>query len=125
MSSDFEPRRRVVAVLPDLFFAAKVAATAEAAGARLDTVAPALAVIRCQESPTPALVILDLGADVAALETARALKADPLTRPIPIVGFYSHVDEETREAAIAAGVDRAMPRSVFSTRLPDLLRTGL
>jgi CheY-like chemotaxis protein len=118
--SDSDARRRVVAVLPDLFFAAKVAATAEAAGARLDTVAAGLARERCLEPPTPALVILDLAAD-ATMETARALKADPKTRAIPIVGFYSHVDDATRVAALAAGVDRAMPRSAFSTRLAEIL----
>ena len=40
-----------------------------------------------------------------------------------ITGFYSHVDGETRRRALAAGVDEAMPRSAFVTKLPELLTT--
>jgi len=51
----------------------------------------------------------------------RTLKADSRTRAIPIVGFYSHVEGERRRAALAAGIDEALPRSAFVVRLPALL----
>jgi len=38
------------------------------------------------------------------------------------VGFYSHVEAATRDAAHAAGIDLVLPRSAFAARLADLLR---
>lgn len=110
--------RRVVAVVPDLFFATRIAATAARLGVTLETPAlpQALEVIR--QRP-PDLVILDLRADPLAL--ARALKADPVTRNVPLIGFYPHVEGGLRTAALAAGVDRVLPRSAFTGRLAALL----
>ena len=39
---------------------------------------------------------------------------------MPVLGYYSHVDVATREAAEAAGVDLAVPRSRMARELPDL-----
>ena len=38
----------------------------------------------------------------------------------PVLGYYSHVDIETREAAEAAGVDLVVPRSRMARELPAL-----
>ena len=56
-----------------------------------------------------------------AAHLVRALKAEPDLAAVRVVGFYSHVDAALREAALAAGVDAALPRSAFTTRLPGLL----
>lgn len=40
---------------------------------------------------------------------------------MPVLGYYSHVDVETKEAAEAAGVDLAVPRSRMARELPDLV----
>ena len=112
--------RSVVAIVPDLFFAARIGATAEQLGVGLRTPAPdaALEAIR---SDRPDLVILDLAASGDPIALARALKADPATRAIPLVGFYPHVDRDLRERALTAGIERVMPRSAFTTGLPRLL----
>jgi len=112
--------RRVVAVVSDLFFATKIAATAEAAGVALETPSAGEVVERCREYP-PALVILDLGDGESQFAIARILKAIDSTAAIPIVGFYSHVDRATHDAALAAGVDQVLPRSDFTAQLPALL----
>ena len=39
---------------------------------------------------------------------------------VPVLGFYSHVNVETREAAEAAGVDLVVPRSRLARELPQL-----
>ena len=109
----------VIAVVPDLFFVAKLQATARAAGAELAVIPPARALERCVATP-PVRVLLDLHAD-GALALARALKADERTARIPLVGFYSHVETALRLEALAAGVDEALPRSAFVARLPALL----
>lgn len=112
--------RRVIAVVPDLFFATRIAGTARQVGVGLDLPAPgeALAAVR---AALPDMVILDLHAPGDPLGLARDLRADPATRSIPVVGFYSHVDQALREAALAAGLDRVLPRSAFTRRLPALL----
>lgn len=112
--------RNVVAVVPDLFFATRIASTAAQLGVTLEapTRAEALATIRRQP---PDLIILDLQAPGDPMSLARALKADPVTRNVTIVGFYPHVEGALREAALAAGVDLVLPRSAFTVRLPALL----
>jgi hypothetical protein len=39
----------------------------------------------------------------------------------PTLGFYSHVDVETRRRAEAAGFDLVVPRSRMARDLPDLV----
>ena len=113
--------RRVLAVIPDLFFATKVAATAKAGGIELELVAPARAAARVVEA-APALVILDLHA-ADAVQLLAALKV--AAPAVPVVGFYSHVETTLRDHALAAGADAALPRSQFVTKLAALLAHGL
>jgi hypothetical protein len=40
---------------------------------------------------------------------------------VPVLGYYSHVDVETRKAAEAAGVDLVVPRSRMARELPILV----
>jgi len=112
--------RRVVAVVPNLFFAARIAETAAQLGVELETVAPPGVAAAVGARPTD-LVVLDLGAAGDPVATARALKSAAATRDIPIVGFYPHVEGALREAALAAGVDHVLPRSAFTARLASLL----
>jgi CheY-like chemotaxis protein len=112
--------RKIGCVVQDLFFSARIHATAKALGVAVVDVKPDDLLAWCHEAK-PDLVILDLHGTGEPIECARALKADPATRDVPLVGFYSHVDEDVRRAAGAAGIDRVMPRSAFTARLADLL----
>ncbi|MGY9072042.1 MAG: hypothetical protein ACKVHU_03735 [Acidimicrobiales bacterium] len=38
-----------------------------------------------------------------------------------VIGFAPHVDDDLLQAAVEAGCDEALPRSVFFRRLADLL----
>jgi DNA-binding NarL/FixJ family response regulator len=118
--SDTHAARRIMAVVPDLFFAAKIAAVAKAAGVTLAFATAADVQARCAEAP-PDLVLLDLHAGPEVPDLIRALKAGDATRTVPLLGFHSHVDIETRKAALEAGIDRAMPRSAFVARLSAIL----
>jgi hypothetical protein len=40
---------------------------------------------------------------------------------VPVLGYYSHVDVDTKALADAAGVDKVVPRSRMSRELPDLV----
>jgi CheY-like chemotaxis protein len=70
----------------------------------------------------PRLVIADLQA-TGILDAVRDLRGDPKTAAVRIVGFYSHVEVATRDAALAAGVSEALPRSAFTARLAELLKS--
>ena len=114
---------RVVSVVTDLFFVARIAAVAKAVGVDVTSMAPQGALEKCIASP-PDLLIIDLHGPGDPLELARALKARDASRAVQIVGFYSHVEGEQRKAALEAGVDHVMPRSAFSVKLPALLTGG-
>ncbi len=113
--------RRALAVVPDLFFATKIAATAKVSGVELELVPPQRAAARMAEAPA-ALAVLDLHTkDAVAL--VKALKQAAPT--VPVVGFFSHVEVELRRDALAAGADAALPRSQFVTKLAALLSRGI
>jgi hypothetical protein len=40
---------------------------------------------------------------------------------VPILGYYSHVNVKTKQAADAAGIDLAVPRSRLARELPQLV----
>ena len=96
---------RVAAVVPDLFFASKVKETLTAAGHEVTTVPPG--------APFEAdVLIVDLDAAGADIE-----------RPggTPSLGFYSHVDVDTRTRAEQAGFDLVVPRSRMAREMPALV----
>ena len=117
MSGDPHP---VLVLAPDLFFATRITATARLVGAKIVESTASRLLEDCR-AHAPRLVIMDLHAAGEPLALARALKADPQTRAIPIVGFYSHVDQALREAALGAGIERVMPRSSFTAQLSGIL----
>jgi hypothetical protein len=98
---------RVLAVAPDLLLGSKVEATLSAAGHEV-TLVPALA-----EAPPDRADLLVADLDGESPEALVGLG-------VPVLGYYSHVDTETREAAEAAGVDLVVPRSRLARELPQL-----
>jgi len=113
----------VVALVDDLFFLAKIRETAQAVGVTVVTGDKHRGPAGIAEA-RPQAIYLDLNPrGLTAVDWIRALKGDPATRPIPIVGFVSHVQEELITAARAAGCDSVMARSAFVKQLPNLLRS--
>lgn len=98
---------RVVAVTPDLLLGSKVEAMLAAAGHEV-TLSPALSEAPLDEAD---LLVVDLD--------AQAPEALP-NLGIPVLGYYSHVNAETKEAADASGIDLAIPRSRMARELPQL-----
>jgi hypothetical protein len=99
---------RVVAVAPDLLLGSKVEAMLAAAGHEV-TLAAALAEAPLGEAE---LVVADLDAENPEALTGLG---------VPVLGFYSHVEVETKRAADAAGIDLAVPRSRMARELPQLV----
>jgi DNA-binding NarL/FixJ family response regulator len=105
---------RVVALAPDLLFASKIEATLRAAGHEVQI--ESIAAEAIGTSAGADVVIVDLHApdlDTAALVSSLAGK--------PLLGFYSHVDVETKEGAEAAGFDLVVPRSRMAREMAGLV----
>jgi DNA-binding NarL/FixJ family response regulator len=98
---------RVVSVADDLMLASRVDAMLTAAGHH---------------------VVLARSLQEASLDGAELIVADlDVEQPealvglgVPVLGYYSHVDAETRRAAVDAGVDLVVPRSRMNRELPAL-----
>lgn len=114
---------RVLALVDDLFFGAKLLETAQRLQVPLGLVRSPDEAIASARAGRPGLIILDLNAQgCQPLETLRRLKAEADIADIPTLGFFSHVQQELKSAAAEAGCDRILPRSAFSATLPDILR---
>jgi hypothetical protein len=98
---------RVVAVAPDLLLGSKVEAMLTAAGHDV-SLYPSLTEAPLDDAD---LIVADLDA-----ESPEAL----VGRGIPVLGFYSHVNAETRKASEEAGVDLIVPRSRMARELSEL-----
>jgi acetylornithine deacetylase/succinyl-diaminopimelate desuccinylase-like protein len=99
---------RVLSIATDLMLGSRVQEALTAAGHEVTT-APAL-----EETSWDGveLIVADLDA-----ENPEAL----VGLGIPVLGYYSHVDVATKEAAEAAGIDLAVPRSRMARELPALV----
>ncbi len=104
---------RILALAPDLMFASRIEATLAAAGHEV-TLAASIS-----EAP-------DLeGADLLVVDLDRESPEAVVGLGIPVLGFYSHTDVETRQVAEAAGVDVVVPRSRMAREMPDLVQSLL
>jgi hypothetical protein len=90
----------VALLCPDLLFGSQVEGTLRAAGHEV------MRVDGSEAAQGADLVVVDLTADVG--ERIAALEG---LEDIPALGFYPHVDQETRRRAEQAGFDRVVPRS--------------
>lgn len=105
---------RIAALVPDLMFASRVEATLRTSGHDVEFVSAVESIEGDGERPD--LVIVDLG-EIDASELAG--------RGLPVLGFYSHVEVETRRRAEAAGIDLVVPRSRMARDMPALVESLL
>jgi hypothetical protein len=55
------------------------------------------------------------------MDAIAELKADPVLKEVRTLGFVSHVQTATIDAARQAGVDQVLARSAFVERLGEIL----
>ena len=112
----------IVCVLDDLLFSVKISTAAKSIGADVYFErTPGMAAARIREKQ-PSLVIFDLNsAKLNPLGVITELKSDPATRRIKTLGFVSHVQTDTIDAARQAGIDEVLARSAFAERLAEIL----
>ena len=115
--------QRVLVAVDDMFFAAKIRATAEHLCLNIQLAGSLEPAIEAARKETPSLVVVDLHAErCEPLALARRLKTDEQLPPIPLIGFFSHVHTELQRQAQQAGYDRVLPRSAFTKRLAEILQ---
>ena len=100
---------RVLSISTDLRLGSKVQETLKAAGHE------AVSSASLEETTWDGIDLIVADLDVENPEALVGLG-------MPVLGYYSHVDVATKEAAEAAGVDLAVPRSRMARELPDLVK---
>ena len=111
--------RAVLAVLSNLLDTVAITDAARRANVELVVASPENA-LETARATRPALIVLDLTQeDVVPLIERLAGTG------VPTLGFYPHVSEELKERAVRAGLGRAVPRSKFFARLPEMLAPAL
>jgi hypothetical protein len=98
---------RILSISTDLMLGSRVEAALGAAGHEVTT-SPSL-----QGSSWEDIDLLVADLDVESPEALVGLG-------IPVLGYYSHVDVDTKKTAEAAGVDLVVPRSRMARELPEL-----
>lgn len=98
---------RVLSISTDLMLGSKVQETLSAAGHEVTT-SPSL-----EETTWDGVDLIVADLDVENPEALVGLG-------MPVLGYYSHVDVDTQQAAKAAGVDLVVPRSRMARELPVL-----
>jgi CheY-like chemotaxis protein len=115
----------ILAILDDLMFTSKIKLAATQVGVPVGFARSAASALAEMRKNPPALVILDLNNPrTDPLGTVAAMKADAALAGIPTIGFVSHVDTVTIDAARQAGVGDILARSAFAQRLPEILARG-
>lgn len=100
---------RVLAVAPDLMFASRIEATLGAAGHDVE--------LAGSISDATGLE----GTDLLVVDLEREPAEAVVGLGKPVLGFYAHLNTETREEAEAAGVDLVVPRSRMAREMPALV----
>lgn len=100
---------RVLSISADLMLGSKVTETLTAAGHEVVS-SPSL-----EETTWDGVDLIVADLDIENPEALVGLG-------MPVLGYYSHVDVETKEAAEVAGVDLVVPRSRMARELPDLAK---
>ena len=111
----------VLVLAEDLFWKTKIDHTlksAQAIGIFIDTSAQLAAKVG---SGPVSLVIVDLALRDDPFAAIVALKKNPKTKSIAVVGYYEHVRKDLLEKGGKAGCDQVLPRAAFSQHLGDVV----
>lgn len=107
----------VIVVVNDMFFASKIRAVAEALGVEISFPRSKEALV--EKAREARLVLVDLhNQKIDPVELARELSG------VKLIGFFSHVDTELGQKALAAGYEQVLPRSAFTRDLAKILEHG-
>ncbi|MDX2153161.1 MAG: response regulator [Bryobacteraceae bacterium] len=117
-----QDKKRILAVVDDLFFTVKIADAAKRTGLEAEFVKSEKdALEKAKEKPM--LIIFDLNfAGASPLKVISKLKGSAETKGISLIGFVSHVQGDLKQKAHEAGCNIVMARSAFSQNLQQILK---
>lgn len=119
---------KVLLLVDDLFFRAKIAETARHIGVELESANSVESLVEMalnlpNESGSAgtraALILVDLNSRGNPVDALTRLKA--AGNQTPVIAFLSHVQTELAERARASGCSEIMPRSKFTQELAAIL----
>lgn len=114
--------RRILALVGDLMFTVKITEAAKRNGMQVEYVKTDEEFLE-KAKLKPRLVIMDLNIHTAQpVELILAVKGDPDTKQISILGYVSHIQGDLKLKAQEAGADLVLARSAFTQNLPQLLK---
>jgi CheY-like chemotaxis protein len=111
---------RVALLCPDLLFGSKVEGTLGAAGhdvTRVDSVDAA----RYAAAESDLLVVDLTDPEIDGAGFIAEVKTKPELDGLPALGFYSHVDQDTRRRAEQVGFDMVVPRSRMAREMTAIV----
>jgi CheY-like chemotaxis protein len=115
-------KRKVIVLLDNLFFRAKIKEAAAATGVEAIYARNPEQAMERTLLEDPSLIIIDLNAAACSpFELLERLKEERF-KAIPTLGFVAHVDLQLQERARSSGCDKVMVRSVFDKSLVSLFR---
>ena len=115
--------KKILAVMDDLFFTAKIGDAAKRAGLAVEFVKSEKDVLEKAKQEKPALIIFDLNfAAIQPLKVISKLKASAELKSISLIGYLSHVQGELKQKAHETGCDMVLARSALSQNLDQILK---
>ena|SRR5687767_6942928 len=114
----------IVCAIDDLMFSIRISTAAKSLQADVLFERSADKLLDTIRDKRPSLVIFDLNsARMRPLDAIASLKRDPDLATIRTLGYVSHSDAATIDAARAAGIDQVLARSAFVNQLGGILTT--
>jgi DNA-binding NarL/FixJ family response regulator len=115
----------IVCAIDDLIFSIRISTAAKSLNAEVYFERSGDRLMDTIREKRPSLVIFDLNsARLRPLEAIVSLKNDQELSATRTLGYVSHVDTTTIEAARAAGVDQVLARSAFVSQLGEILTSA-
>ncbi len=112
----------ILVAVDDFLFRSKIRTTGKQAGVELSFPKTPDEFIEQARALKPALAIFDLNSSkMDPIGTIARMKQDGDLKTIPTLGFVSHVDTSSIQAARSAGADEILARSAFAANLGDIL----
>jgi CheY-like chemotaxis protein len=108
----------VLALVDDIFFQARISATAKQVGVELEMFGATDALLATATGGGD-LILIDLNARADAIDALNQLRE--AGNQTPVIAFLSHVQTELAERARVAGCTEVMPRSKFTQDLAAIL----
>jgi CheY-like chemotaxis protein len=114
---------RVLALIPDLLFGSRVQATLQGAGHEVELIAEASRLQgRLDAEPHSQALVVDLtDEDLDGAALVRSLSSTGKLADTRTLGFFSHVETQTRERAEQSGFDMVVPRSRMAREGAELI----